>query len=194
MGNPLPYRLTLASGSRGRRYLMEKFGYAFEVKPSNVDEPTDAVNGDIRGYVQHVAWIKAAAVGPTIADGIVISGDSVAWLDGKVVGKPEDEADARRILKSLSGRVHELWTGVCLWRCADAMQYQWQELSRVRMRELPDAEIEAYLKTKKWVGCSGAYSIEEQDDPYLTVETGTLSNVIGLPMESLGRALAEFGR
>ncbi|WP_020468111.1 Maf family protein [Zavarzinella formosa] len=194
MGITLPFRLTLASGSRGRRYLMEKLGYTFDVKPSNVDEPTEAVNGDIRGYVQHVAWIKAAAVGPTVSDGIVISGDSVAWIDGHVVGKPEDEADARRILKSLSGRVHELWTGVCLWRCADGMQFQWQELSRVRMRELSDDELDALLKTNQWVGCSGAYSIAEENDPYLTVETGTMSNVIGLPMESLAVALKEFGR
>lgn len=194
MASQLPYRLTLASGSRGRRYLMEKHGYTFDVKPSNVPEPTEAVGEDIRGYVQHVAWIKAAAVGPTVPDGIVISGDSVAWLDGRVVGKPEDEADARRILKSLSGRVHELWTGVCLWRCADGRQYQWQELSRVRMRALSDEEIEAYLKTNQWVGCSGAYSIAEENDPNLTVKTGTMSNVIGLPMESLAVALREFGR
>ncbi len=194
MAHPLLFRLTLASGSRGRRYLMEQAGYTFDVKPSNVPEPAEAEGGDIRGYVQHVAWIKAAAVGPTVSDGIVISGDSVAWLDGKVVGKPEDEADARRILTGLSGRVHELWTGVCLWRCADGRQYQWQELSRVRMRALSGDEIEAYLKTDQWVGCSGAYSIAEVNDPFLTVETGTMSNVIGLPMESLAEALAEFGR
>lgn len=173
---------------------MEKFGYTFQVKPSNVPEPTEAINGDIRGYVQHVAWIKAAAVGPTISEGIVISGDSVAWLDGKVVGKPEDREDARRILTSLSGRMHELWTGVCLWRCSDGMQFQWQEISQVHMKELSDLELESYLDTNQWVGCSGAYSIKEEDDPYLTVVSGTMSNVIGLPMESLAKALAEFGR
>jgi septum formation protein len=188
MGIPLPFRLTLASGSQGRRYLLERAGYAFDVKPSNVPEPTEAVNGNIRDYVMHVAWTKAAAVGPTVADGIVLAADSVGWIDGHVIGKPEDAADARRILKTLSGRVHELWTGVCLWRAADGWQLQWQEASRVRMKELSDAEIDAYLTTRKWEGCSGAYAIQEEGDPYLTVVAGSVSNVIGLPMESLGRA------
>lgn len=190
MGIPLPFRLTLASGSQGRRYLLERAGYAFDVKPSNVPEPTEAVGGDIRDYVMHVAWTKAAAVGPTVRDGIVLAADSVGWIDGHVIGKPEDAADARRILHTLSGRVHELWTGVCLWRAADGWQLQWQEVSRVKMKELSDAEIDAYLKSRKWEGCSGAYAIQEEGDPYLTVVEGSVSNVIGLPMESLGRAFA----
>lgn len=183
-------RLILASGSQGRRYLLEKAGYAFTVQPSNVPEPTEAVNGNIRDYVMHTAWSKAAAIGPTVGDGIVIAADSVGWIDQHVIGKPEDEADAQRILQTLSGRVHELWTGVCLWRASDDVQLQWQEVSLVRMRELSQAEIAAYLQTRRWVGCSGAYAIQEEGDPYITVEQGSLSNVIGLPLESLARGLA----
>ena len=189
MGITLPFRLTLASGSHGRRYLLERAGYTFDVKPSNVPEPTEAVNGNIRDYVMHVAWTKAAAIGPTVKDGIVLAADSVGWIDGHVIGKPEDEADARRILQTLSGRVHELWTGVCLWRAEDGWQLQWQELSRVKMKELTSAEIDTYLKSRQWEGCSGAYAIQEENDPYLSVVEGSVSNVIGLPMESLGRAL-----
>jgi nucleoside triphosphate pyrophosphatase len=188
MGIPLPFRLTLASGSQGRRYLLERASYTFDVKPSNVPEPTEAVGDNIRDYVMHVAWTKAAAVGPTVPDGIVLAADSVGWIDGRVIGKPEDEADARRILRTLSGRVHELWTGVCLWRVADGWQLQWQEVSRVRMKELSDRAISDYLKTRKWEGCSGAYAIKEEGDPYLTVVEGSVSNVIGLPMESLAKA------
>jgi septum formation protein len=188
MGIALPFRLTLASGSRGRRYLLERAGYTFDIKPSNVPEPTEAVNGNIRDYVMHVAWTKAAAVGPTVSDGIVLAADSVGWIDGHVIGKPEDAADARRILQTLSGRVHELWTGVCLWRAADGWQFQWQEVSRVRMKELSAVEIDEYLKTRQWEGCSGAYAIKEDRDPYLTVVEGSVSNVIGLPMESLTKA------
>src|SRR3954469_25274367 len=94
MGIPLPFRLTLASGSQGRRYLLERAGYAFDVKPSNVPEPTEAVGENIRDYVMHVAWTKAAAVVPTVPDGIVLAADSVGWIDGHVVGKPEEDADA----------------------------------------------------------------------------------------------------
>lgn len=189
MGQNLPFRLTLASGSHGRRWLMTQAGYAFDVLPANIDEPTEARLGDCRHYVGELAWLKAAAVAPNVADGVVIAADTVGWLNGKVVGKPEDIDDARRIITSLSGTVHELWTGVCLWRRPGDFQLCWQERSLVRMKALTAAEIDAYLQTRKWEGCSGAYAIELPDDPCLTVEDGTVSNVIGLPTESLARAL-----
>jgi septum formation protein len=186
---PFPFRLILASNSWGRKWLMEQAGYSFEVKPSNIPEPTEARLGDCRHYVGELAWLKAHAVAQSIDDGLVIAADTVGWLNGKVIGKPEDEADARRIIKSLSGTVHELWTGVCLWFRPGDWQFTWQEISLVRMKALSDSEIDAYLKTRKWEGCSGAYAIELPDDPYLTVEQGSASNVIGLPMESLEKAL-----
>src|SRR3954466_13885891 len=168
---------------------MEQSGYPFEVKPSNIDEPTEARLGDCRHYVGELAWLKAEAVALKEPDGLVIAADTVGWLHGKVIGKPEDEADARRIIKSLSGTVHELWTGVCLWHRPSDFQVCWQERSLVRMKALSDAEIDAYLKTRKWEGCSGAYEIEFPHDPYLTIEEGSASNVVGLPMESLEKAL-----
>ncbi|VTR90923.1 maf protein : Maf-like protein HGMM_F07G10C21 OS=uncultured planctomycete GN=HGMM_F07G10C21 PE=3 SV=1: Maf [Gemmata massiliana] len=184
-----PFRLILASGSWGRKWLMEQAGYHFEVKPSNIDEPTEARLGDCRHYVGELAWLKAEAVALGESDGLIIAADTVGWLHGKVIGKPEDEADARRIIKALAGTVHELWTGVCLWLRPGDRQICWQERSLVRMSALSDAEIDAYLKTRKWEGCSGAYSIEFPHDPYLTIEEGSVSNVVGLPMESLEQAL-----
>jgi septum formation protein len=168
---------------------MEQAGYSFEVKPSNIPEPTEARLGDCRHYVGELSWLKAQAVAVVVDDGLVIAADTVGWLNGKVIGKPEDEADARRIIKSLSGTTHELWTGVCLWLRPGDWQFTWQERSLVRMKSLSDAEIDAYLKTRKWEGCSGAYAIELQHDPYLSVEEGSVSNVVGLPMEALGKAL-----
>ncbi|MBA4067224.1 MAG: septum formation protein Maf [Isosphaera sp.] len=184
-----PGRLILASGSRGRRWLMEEAGYTFDVIPADIDEPTEARLGDCRHYVGELAWLKAAAVAPKVESGVVIAADTVGWLNGRVVGKPADEADARRIITSLAGTVHELWTGVCLWLRPGDWQLAWQERSLVRMKGLAADEVEAYLATRKWEGCSGAYAIELPHDPYLTVEDGTVSNVIGLPMESLAKAL-----
>jgi septum formation protein len=189
MGANLPFRLILASGSLGRRELLKLHGYTFDVKPSNIPEPTEARLGDCRHYVAELAWLKAEAVAREVSDGLIIAADTVGWLNGRVVGKPEDEADARRIITSLSGTVHELWSGVCLWLRPGDWQFTWQERSLVRMKPLTDAEIDAYLKTRKWEGCSGAYAIQLPDDPYLTVEQGSVSNVIGLPMESLEKAL-----
>jgi len=189
MGRPLPFRLVLASGSLGRRELLKLHGYSFDVIPSNIPAPTEARLGDCRHYVAELAWLKAAAVAPQVPNAVVLAADTVGWLDGKVIGKPDDEADARRIISSLSGTVHELWTGVCLWHRPSDFQFTWQERSLVRMKKLSDAEITAYLKTRKWEGCSGAYAIEMPNDPYLTVVEGSVSNVIGLPMESLEKAL-----
>lgn len=194
MGQKLPFRLILASGSQGRRWLLERAGYSFEVRPSNIPEPTEARLGDCRHYVAELAWLKAEAVAPSIDDGVILAADTVGWLNGRVVGKPDDEAHARRIIRSLSGTVHELWTGVCLWRRPGDVQLAWQERSLVRMKQLSDAEIDAYLHTRKWEGCSGAYAIELPNDPYLSVEEGSVSNVIGLPMESLEQALARMAR
>jgi septum formation protein len=188
-----PFRLTLASGSVGRRYLMERAGYTFAIVPADVDEPTTVPAGDIRRFVQEVAWMKANAVAPRVADGVIIAADTVAWLEGELLLKPTDAADARRILRTLAGREHELWTGVTLWRKADDLQLCWQERSLVHMRPLTDAELDAYIATNEWVGCSGGYALKEPSDPFLTVTHGSTANVIGLPIETLGRVLVPFG-
>ncbi len=189
MAELLPLRLILASASPARRELLTRAGYAFEIMPAHIDEPTDAGFADPRTLVQHIAWLKAAAVAPRIVAGLILAADTVGWREGQAIGKPADEADARRILRLLAGTEHELWTGVCLWRRPDAFQVAWQEVSRVAMRALSPEEMDTYLMTRTWEGCSGAYAIQEGADPYVRVVQGSISNVIGLPMETLGRVL-----
>jgi septum formation protein len=190
MATPAPDRLILASGSPARRDLLSRAGLAFEVMPAAVDEPTGEGFSDPRHYVQAVAWLKAAAVAPRVADGLVLAADTVGWLDGHVIGKPADDQDARRILTALGGREHELWTGVILWRRPDDLQFAWQERSLVHFRALTESELDGYLETRQWQGCSGAYAIRDHDDPFVQLRAGSLSNVVGLPMESLGHVLA----
>jgi septum formation protein len=189
VADPLPFRLFLASGSAARKDLLTRAGYSFTVKPSHIDEPTGAGVTDPRAFVQEVAWLKARATAVTVDNGLVLAADTVGWLDGAIIGKPADEAHARRILRTLAGREHELWTGVCIWRRPDDVQFAWQEVSRVSFQPLDDRELDAYLKTRQWEGCSGAYAIQESGDPYVRVVQGSVSNVIGLPMETLGEVL-----
>ena len=95
MAEHQPFRLILASASSGRRRLLEQAGLRFEVIPSNVDEPDGVGVKDIRAFVQQVAWLKAAAVAPKIDRGIVLAADSVGWIEGQVIAKPANRADAR---------------------------------------------------------------------------------------------------
>ncbi len=189
MATPFPGRLILASASQGRRWLLEQAGYRFEVMPAHLDEPTEARLGDCRHYVAELAWLKARTVAPRVTEGLIIAADTVGWLDGQVIGKPADAADARRILRLLAGNVHELWTGVCLWLRPGDWQFCWQECSLVRMKAFSETEIDTYLQTRRWEGCSGAYAIQLPHDPYVTVERGSATNVVGLPMESLEQVL-----
>lgn len=187
MADTVSHRLILASSSPDRRELMTRAGYAFAVEPAFVEEPLQAGFGDPRSYVQQIAWMKAAAAAERGTDGIVIAADTVGWVDGGPVLKPTDEADARRILKLLGGRYHELWTGVCLWRRSDGVQVAWQEVTRVHMKAMSPAELDEYIAAGQWVNRSGAYAIQESD-ALLTID-GSFSNVVGLPMESLARHL-----
>jgi len=184
-----PARLILASGSAARRELLREAGYAFEVQPAEIEEPSGAGVADIRAFVHDVAWRKAAAVARSVSAGIVIAADTVGWLNGRAIGKPEDEADARRILTLLGGTEHELWTGAVLWRRPDDLQLCWQECSRVFFKHLTQAELDGYLASRTWRDCSGAYAIQGKDDPFVRLMRGSMSNVIGLPMETLGRLL-----
>lgn len=186
-------RLILASSSPDRRALLERAGYQIEVMPSHIDEPTGQGFTDPRHYVMTVSWLKAAAVAPKVEQGLLLAADTVGWLDGKVIGKPADVDDARRIITSLSGREHELWTGVVLWRRPDNVQVVWQECTRLFFRKLTKQELDEYLATDQWVGRSGAFAIQEENDPFMKIIEGSLTNVIGLPMESLARNMKWLG-
>ncbi len=188
MGESKPFRLILASASLGRRVLLERTGIPFEIMPADIAEPETGFS-DPRSMVQTVSWLKAAAVAPRIDEGLVLAADTIGWINGHPVLKAADEDDARRILRELAGNIHELWTGVVLWRRPDDLQIVWQERSRVAFTGMTDAQLEEYLATRSWRGHSGAYAIKEEGDPYVRVVEGSLANVIGLPVETLTNIL-----
>ena len=93
MGTSAPLRLILASGSPARRELLTRAGYAFDVRPAHIEEPSGAGFSDPRTFVQTVAWLKAAAVAPQVAEGMVLAADTVGWLDGAVIGSASIKMD-----------------------------------------------------------------------------------------------------
>lgn len=181
-------RLILASASPARRELLGRLGLPFDIVPADIDEPETGFR-DPRTFVQTVSWLKAAAIAPRIDEGIILAADTIGWINEHPILKPADEADARRILREMGGCEHELWTGVVLWRRPDDLQIVWQEQTRVAVAPLNDAELDVYLSTRSWRGHSGAYAIQEKDDPYVRVVRGSLTNVIGLPLEALAGRL-----
>lgn len=188
-------RLILASASPARRELLGRLGRPFEILPTSIEEPTGFA--DPRHEVQAVSWLKARAAAARVEHGLIVAADTIGWLDGSAILKPRDEADARRILRAMGGRDHELWTGVTLWRRPDDVQLMWQECSLVQFRGLTEEELDRYLATRSWKDHSGAYAIEEEGDLYVRVTQGSITNVIGLPLESLRPRLEwmlqEFG-
>jgi len=185
-------RLILASASPARSELLARLGYPFEVVPADIDEPESGFR-DPRTFVQTVSWLKAAAVVPRIDEGILLAADTIGWINDHPILKPADETDARRILCEMAGREHDLWTGVVLWRRPDDLQIVYQEQTRVAVAPLSEAELDVYLATRSWRGHSGAYAIQEKDDPYVRVMCGSITNVIGLPLESLAERLRLLG-
>jgi septum formation protein len=192
MADPKPMRLILASASPARRELLARLGHPFEIAPSDIAEPESGF-ADPRTLVQTVSWLKAAAVAARIDEGIILAADTIGWINNHPILKPADQADARRILREMAGREHELWTGVVLWRRPDDLQIVWQEQTRVAVAPLSDAELDVYLATRPWQGFSGAYAIQEEDDPHVRVVCGSVTNVIGLPLESLAERLPLLG-
>ena len=185
-------RLILASASPRRQELLREAGYAFRVYPADVDEsdvPPDLAPGDVAEYL---AGRKAAAVAALFPDDVVLAADTVVALADEVLGKPADAAHARRMLARLSGTRHEVITGVSVVRPAAGFARRVRVTSAVSMRPLSAAEVDTYVATGQWQGKAGGYGIQD-DDPFVTRTAGSLTNIVGLPMDETAAVLREAG-
>jgi septum formation protein len=183
--------LILASASPRRRQLLEEAGYSFEVDVSGVEEPPPPPGTDPSAYAAHLAWRKAAEVARRRTSGLILAADTVCSVAGEILNKPEDRADAERMIRLQEGRDTEVISGLCLYR-ADRMEWIGAvEISVVRFRPLDDREREAYLDSRRWEGKSGGYGVQDRD-PFVMVASGSFSNVVGLPMERLAGLLEQY--
>jgi len=182
-------RLILASASPRRRELLAQAGYSFEVYPANI--PEDARPGeDPIAYVIRLAREKAQAVFAELASepGIAVLGaDTTVTLDGQILGKPADAADAARMLGLLSGRTHCVITGVALVT-AKAVEAA-AEVTAVRFVTLSHAEIEAYVATGEPMDKAGAYAIQGRAARWIPRIEGCYFNVVGLPLALVSNLL-----
>jgi septum formation protein len=156
-----------------------------------VPEIEELIGGEPHELVRANALAKAQAVAAVAEPGsTVIAGDTEVILDGRALGQPADEAEAREMLTALSGRRHEVLGGVAV--IAAEEETVGVEASRVRFRELPEAEIDAYVASGEWHGRAGAYAIQGLGSALVEEVKGDLSNVIGLPVALLLRLAPEL--
>lgn len=191
MGKPL---FILASKSPRRKELLQNIGINAEIMPSGIDESTLA-SLPAEKMVTQLALLKATDVARSFkGNAYVIGADTSVCLDGEIFGKPENEADARRMLRLLSGNTHEVYTGYCVVSCKTGEAVAKCEKTQVTFRTLTDEEIEAYIKTREPMDKAGAYGIQRRGSVFVEKIDGDYFNVVGLPVCALVTLLKnEFG-
>ena len=183
--------LILGSSSPSRIELLKRIFNTFEIIKPDIDEPSSGFSSP-REQVAVISWLKGQEVSLQVKQGIIIAADTIGWIDGKPLLKPIDREDAKEMISRMSGRNHELWTGVVLWHKPTNLQLCWQEQSIVSFKKVSPPEIEHYLETRSWKNHSGSYAIEEENDPWVQISQGSITNVIGLPLETLLFNLEKF--
>jgi septum formation protein len=178
----------LASASPRRADLLTAAGVAFEVRAVDVDEqPFDGESAD--GYVARVAADKATAC-PAAADAVVLAADTVVVVDGRILGKPADEADAARMLRLLSGRGHDVLTAVAVRRGGTVAVEV--DSTAVVFAPLSDADIAWYVASGEPRDKAGAYAVQGLASRFVQRIDGSYSNVVGLPVALVCRMLGAF--
>jgi septum formation protein len=183
--------LILASSSPRRRDLLRQAGFSFETITPRSRERSDE-NLTLRELTGWNAIRKGLEIARAYPDAVVLSADTLIALDGTVIGKPSNEADARRILRRLSGREHEVCSSVFVGYLAVSRTMVWPELSTVRFKELSEQAILEYLATINPMDKAGAYAAQGGDSIIERI-SGSYTNVVGLPMERTVPTLADFG-
>ncbi|MBQ3668662.1 MAG: septum formation protein Maf [Clostridia bacterium] len=174
-------RFVLASASPRRREILTKLGYSFIVISSNA--PEDDVQGTISEKVRKLAERKAVSVAAIEKDALIIAADTLVGLDGETLGKPKDKADAVQMLKMLSGRMHEVTTGICLINTLSEQKLVSSETTYVEFREMSKNEIDEYVETGEPMDKAGSYAIQGGAAKFVKKYTGSYDNIVGFPSE-----------
>lgn len=181
----------LASASPRRQELLARLGLRFRVVPSPVEEPP--VEARPEDGVRRSAVFKARAVAEREPSSWVLAADTIVVLGGLIFGKPGSREEAARMLRSLSGRSHSVFTAVCLMHFRRGFRYVETVQSRVEFRELSEAEIAAYVRTEEPMDKAGAYGIQGLGGAFVKAVYGSYTNVVGLPLAETVAVLQKYG-
>jgi len=186
-------RLILASESPRRRELLKRLGVPFETRSVHTREFAD---GELPAeqLPRRNAEAKALAAAAEYPDALIIGADTVILFEGRVIGKPATLREAKRTLLSLSGRTHEVVTGVALVRAADRLRIVWEERTSVTFKKLTEDTVDEYLAVVDVLDKAGSYALQEHGDMLIAEVDGDLDNVVGLPLDRLSEELDRLVR
>ena len=185
-------RLILASASPRRRELLAELGVPFDVITADVTEHEES-STDPRVMVAHNAALKADWVAARHPEAIVLGADTTVFLEGHALNKPRDPADARAMLRRLSGRTHTVFTGLAVRRTCDRLSFDEGVASDVTFKTLDEATIETYLARVHTLDKAGGYGIQEHRELIVAGYCGSFTNIVGLPMETTKQILTRCG-
>jgi len=178
-------KLILASRSPRRQELLKKAGFDFEIQPALLDE-SPRPNETPQIFVKRVAKEKAFEVARLQKNSaIILAADTIVVLEDEILGKPKDENEARQMLKKLSGKTHQVLTSWILIKTPQKILKQETETTFITFKQLSQNKIANYLDTKEYRDKAGAYAIQGEAKDFVKIIEGSLTNVIGLPIEKL---------
>ena len=182
-------KIILASNSPRRKDLLKEHNIEFTVIPSKVDEVIDS-RLDVHQNVKRLALSKGLDVFKEHQDSLVIAADTIVVFNNEILGKPKDELDAFRMLKLLSGNVHEVITGIAVLYGDKVINEC--EISKVKFKEISEEEIFDYIKTKEPMDKAGSYAIQGIGSKFIEYYDGDYDNIVGLPMKLLLEKLSSI--
>jgi len=181
-----PALIILASASPRRRQLMSEAGYEFKVVLPKVDESAfDADQTNPVEYAKRLALAKAKSVAGKYPDSFVIGADTIVDFAGRIIGKAADAEEAEQITRNLFSAPHKVITGVAIVKFSDGTEQVRSDSTTVYPRRMTDEQISNHVKGGSWQDKAGAYAIQETGDEFVEKIEGSLTNVMGLPMELL---------
>ncbi len=185
-------KLVLASASPRRAEILRGVGWPFETLPVDIEE-TRRDREDAAVYVQRLAYEKAEAAAARLPNAIVVGADTTVVVDENILAKPADLDDARHMLRLLSGRWHQVLTGIALINGATSKSKIAHELTEVRFAEMSEDEINWYVATDEPMGKAGAYAIQGHGALFIKGIRGDYFNVVGLPVRLLYKLSEQIG-
>ena len=186
------YNFILASASPRRKELLSIYVKDFKIMPADIDE-TVPDNIALEDAPLYTAKEKAAAVFNKLnEDEIIITADTIVMLDNKIYGKPKDKLDAYNMIKTLSGKTHQVITGICCYSKDKQINIEFSDVTNVSFTDISDEILEKYLENAEYIDKAGAYAVQGLASMFVKKIEGSYDNVVGLPMGRLARNLIKY--